>query len=255
MRTVQFGCSPASNTICQELDLDGDGSNDVSLAHAQVSTGGLSGVVYYEVRALRTNVELAGADSATWNGSRNSYALPLALGEDIDTPARAVGRFTSWRQGTATAPAKVTIFFSQSAGPGQPGRVSGYWLDSNALYYAGARIGTAQNGYRYGWMLVRGQAWVESYAMQTVLTGSSQARALALSLYPNPALQEVVLTLPTASSGQATLRDLSGRAISQQELNSRSATHSISLEQLPAGVYLLEVHTPAGSATRRILKK
>ena len=85
--------------------------------------------------------------------------------------------------------------------------------------------------------------------LATALAARS-ASALELSLYPNPAADQLTIALPgtTALGHRAEVRDLLGRTVRTATL---PASGELSLRGLPAGSYLLTVD---GSLTRRITK-
>jgi hypothetical protein len=70
-------------------------------------------------------------------------------------------------------------------------------------------------------------------------TGVAATEALNVSIYPNPAVDEVTVVLPD-NAGRAvfTLYDVQGRALIRKEI-SRQGTASVG--QLPAGLYIIEV--------------
>ncbi|MCC3158888.1 T9SS type A sorting domain-containing protein [Hymenobacter sp. 15J16-1T3B] len=250
---VPFACGPAGQ--CMELDVDGNGSNDLQLRSYSVGTGGASGVTGLELLALRPDLELAGADSATWSlaDGRHSYALPLAAGDSVSSRPLAQGRYVSWQRAQAGTNAKVTLLFSQSAGPGGPARVSGYWRDA-AVRYIGLRVALGTGGYRYGWLQTQGQAAVMSFALQTVATAARSAAVRALPAYPNPVAEQLYLALPAATEARLELLDALGRPVLTRLLAARDASPAIDVSSLRPGVYTLRVHTAAGSSSQRISK-
>ena len=73
---------------------------------------------------------------------------------------------------------------------------------------------------------------------------------LAVSLYPNPARNMVVLDLPEAASGslQLMLSDASGRVVLQRQLPAAAQRHGFDVQALPAGLYLVRVQDAEGRA-------
>jgi PKD repeat protein len=97
----------------------------------------------------------------------------------------------------------------------------------------------------------------EGYTAPTV-SRAGQLRALGLQLFPNPTSGTARLEMELAQSGTVgyTLRDVTGRTVLQH--SSPQAAGAVSLEldltAQPAGVYFLQVTTPQGVETRRLVR-
>ncbi|MCY7409468.1 MAG: T9SS type A sorting domain-containing protein, partial [Chitinophagales bacterium] len=82
--------------------------------------------------------------------------------------------------------------------------------------------------------------------------------ALEMQLFPNPAHEQTIINynLP-ASQNEASiiLYDLQGRILRKEKLN--AARHQINFDLTPfvAGVYLVELKTPIGTITKKLLKQ
>lgn len=77
-----------------------------------------------------------------------------------------------------------------------------------------------------------------------------------MRLYPNPAHDMVTVELTSEQSSatcQVDLLDAAGRSLMRRTVVGN--TCQLSLQSLPAGVYLLRVTTPDGVATRQLLKR
>ena len=70
-------------------------------------------------------------------------------------------------------------------------------------------------------------------------------------LMPNPA-REVVTVLSSYRMGRVAVYDLQGRKVLEQKEDDALAT-TLDISALPAGVYVVAIHTPAGIATKRLL--
>lgn len=71
-----------------------------------------------------------------------------------------------------------------------------------------------------------------------------------LSVYPNPASNEISINLPTGVElVSTTLYNLLGKAV----LTSSTA-ETLSLQELPVGVYMLTINTNQGSITKKVIK-
>jgi hypothetical protein len=74
--------------------------------------------------------------------------------------------------------------------------------------------------------------------------------------YPNPTEQQVTVEwVPQDQPGLLLLRDLQGRVLQQHPLLPQASQHTLSLEHLPPGSYLLEWQQGQQRATARVLKK
>ncbi|WP_171025476.1 T9SS type A sorting domain-containing protein [Hymenobacter jeollabukensis] len=73
-----------------------------------------------------------------------------------------------------------------------------------------------------------------------------------LTLYPNPAQQQVTVQLP-AGAEQLRLLDLQGRLVQQRRLPARQAEANLNLTAVPAGLYLVQVVGAAGLYQQRVV--
>jgi hypothetical protein len=254
---ILFACGPAGQ--CIELDVDGNGSNDVQLKAYNVGTGGSSGVYIVEILGTRPEIELAGTDSATWapTDSRHAYAVPLALGDSVSARPLSSGRYVNWQVATSTAAARVSLLFSQLPSSGGAPYQTGYWR-SAATRYVGLRMAQSTGGYRYGWLQTEMQGStvsVVSYGFQTAITSSRSRRLSAVQLYPNPVERYLQLQLPAATAAHLEILDGLGRKLLTRELPaSLSPIQAIDLSTLEPGVYTVHVRTTAGSVSQRLSK-
>jgi len=74
-----------------------------------------------------------------------------------------------------------------------------------------------------------------------------------LNLYPNPAKENLTLTLNTAESGTAALHNLLGATVQQCKVS--PGNNILPVAALPAGVYFLTVKTAQTVETRKIIKE
>lgn len=88
----------------------------------------------------------------------------------------------------------------------------------------------------------------------TTSTGDVQLPAEAVSIYPNPATTDLVISLDgNLSTADLSLRDIQGRALRQ--VSGLRNNHTLSLAGLPAGTYLLRITTEEGVADRKFVKR
>ena len=75
-----------------------------------------------------------------------------------------------------------------------------------------------------------------------------------LEVSPNPAQDEVVVTIPEGGTGLE-IYDVTGRLVQSQQVTLGSASAVVNLEILQAGVYLVLVKTEKGVKSARVLKQ
>lgn len=87
----------------------------------------------------------------------------------------------------------------------------------------------------------------------TLLPTKAAQRVASFQLYPNPASETAMLTLPFPGRTTAVIRLLDGlgRAVRSQQLAAGQTTTTLTLHGLAAGVYVVEVQT-AGEAPQRL---
>ncbi|UOQ54076.1 T9SS type A sorting domain-containing protein [Hymenobacter cellulosivorans] len=87
-----------------------------------------------------------------------------------------------------------------------------------------------------------------------VLATRPALAARPLEVYPNPAHEAVTVRLPaTLQARPATLLDLQGRLVRTWTIPARQAEMPLSLETLPAGVYLLQVQDAGGLYQQKVV--
>lgn len=87
----------------------------------------------------------------------------------------------------------------------------------------------------------------------SILTAARPAAAApALAVYPNPAGSTATVLIP-AGGGRLALLDALGRPVYRQTL--AAGATPLPLGQLPAGSYLLVLHTPTGRQVQRLVKE
>ncbi len=93
------------------------------------------------------------------------------------------------------------------------------------------------------------------YEVEGVMVGLDEAARLSLRMYPNPAQDGVTLDLGSLS-GPVSARVLSidGRELMRQQ-GSGLQPMTLNLRDLPQGVYLIDVETPQGRATQKLIKR
>jgi hypothetical protein len=82
-------------------------------------------------------------------------------------------------------------------------------------------------------------------------TGSNEFARQQVQLHPNPASEQVTLTVPQGYLGQAAVKDLQGRVVQHVPLTGTTSTFSTT--GLRAGTYLVEVLHEKGTMTIRFV--
>ena len=90
-----------------------------------------------------------------------------------------------------------------------------------------------------------------SEASTTLLTIDQPTADTQVSLYPNPAHNEVTVSAERITSVQ--LINIMGQTICQKLINANSAT--LDLQKLPNGIYLIRVETPNSTVIKKLVKK
>lgn len=88
--------------------------------------------------------------------------------------------------------------------------------------------------------------------IDTTQVGIRNIAQTALTVYPNPATSHVSVNVSEPMS-EAVLTDLKGRRLRSYQLH--EGENSLSVEELPAGVYILTMRTADNSVTTRIVKQ
>ena len=88
----------------------------------------------------------------------------------------------------------------------------------------------------------------------TLLATRGAAATLPLSVYPNPASQRLTVLLPASALPlQATLLDLTGRAVRRWSLPAQQAEARLDLDAIASGVYVLRIPGAAGVYQQKVV--
>ena len=97
---------------------------------------------------------------------------------------------------------------------------------------------------------------VTLYGNPLTTTGLSQELEAQLLVYPNPAHGVVTVKAPAALKIQRIqVLNAIGKTVHSTTAASKNSSTTLDLRHLPAGVYFLQVFTPQGTSTRRIVLK
>ncbi|MBO4307308.1 MAG: T9SS type A sorting domain-containing protein [Bacteroidales bacterium] len=74
-----------------------------------------------------------------------------------------------------------------------------------------------------------------------------------IRLFPNPTMDETMLTVPDGMAAMVELTDVEGRRITSFQM--QETERMLHMEHLPSGVYLLRITTHQGTVVKRIIKR
>jgi hypothetical protein len=135
---------------------------------------------------------------------------------------------------------------------------------SQSYYYSSGWIwtGDGTNGRLYGGFGGAGEAYMQLNRVATVNTSVDQVEQLdanAVSVFPNPVSDQVnvELNLENLSSDvKITLIDMRGSVLQTLSFSDvQNEVYEINTSELPAGSYLLNIHTDEGQSFQKFVKK
>jgi len=77
----------------------------------------------------------------------------------------------------------------------------------------------------------------------------------SLSIFPNPTSSLLYISYPFTPNESLTITDLSGKILQQEKANLCTNYYSLNVENLPAGIYLLNVQTKSNSFSAKFVKE
>ncbi|GAB3824088.1 LamG-like jellyroll fold domain-containing protein [Hymenobacter jeollabukensis] len=184
-----------------------------------------------------TLYQQAGADALSIQGlpdGNQPVDLPLGL------YAPAAGTYTFAARQLVNFPTTAAIYLED--------RLSGTWHDLRQGDYA-AQLAAGASTTRFVLHL---------NAQRVTSTQNAHLAGTELHVFPNPAQgRTVTVSAVGLTGGQAELRLLNslGQLVRRETapLSGRLLEHQLSVEQLPAGVYTVQVRTAAGSLTHKLV--
>lgn len=94
-----------------------------------------------------------------------------------------------------------------------------------------------------------------SICSSTPLATPEPDKAALLTIFPNPAQDLVMVRFPfPAKNFTLKLTDTAGKIVKTTEINNNISETWLNLKNLPAGLYLLEVSTPEGIFTQKLVR-
>lgn len=89
---------------------------------------------------------------------------------------------------------------------------------------------------------------------RTQILNNNEANLNAISIYPNPAGNQINIFTPQASIEEVVFYDIQGRKVIEVQGNSNNQTQ-INIAHLNASVYFVKIKTNIGEVTKRLIKK
>jgi hypothetical protein len=123
---------------------------------------------------------------------------------------------------------------------------------NNTITYTPANNYLGTDSFSYTINNVNGTASAFVFISIFSTTGiEEEALANTFVLYPNPARQILTLDLAENSLGNATIFDMNGKAILSNVVNSNSTSFDVS--KIAKGIYVFQLKTDKGTATKRLV--
>lgn len=246
-----------------EADVDTDGRADLRFQASGTVTLGSYGSHSLSVWARHGDVQLyAATESPT-----GPACVSLASGDTLQAVMHrrtAAGTRGSWSDGslihngsTYYDPFSLSLVASGALGPYS----GGGWLDGQE-HYLGFRLrANAAAPWRYGWLLAQATSTsnpatliVKGYALASQPLSLLPPQAGGWQVYPTQVADQLTIQLPVGMrTGWATVFDLYGRNVVDAEL--LGSQQQLRLSALAAGVYIVQLATPAGRFAQRIIKR
>lgn len=262
LNTQQFTWSSVPGAVLYTLQLSTDPSF-TTIAHS-INAGGTSTIVsnlmgstsyYWRVIANNGGHESPPSNSRSFNSATAATSLifPPDSSSGINTnpifewtPVANASSYTLQVSTSATFTTQ-TMVYNTSGITNTSQQVPG--LNPNALYYWRVRTanGTEQGFYSPKFIFTTGAT--------TGVDESSLPFQLA-QLAPNPMADELLLRLEgnIPNPLMVTITDMKGQALYSQSIHASAHVFYINTQALAAGIYVLELHTPLGNITRKLVK-
>jgi hypothetical protein len=74
-----------------------------------------------------------------------------------------------------------------------------------------------------------------------------------IKIYPNPFLNEVIITFQDSAAAELKVLDINGRLLKNQKLT--AAQNTIDMNDLPSGLYLFQITSDTKTTTQKVIKK
>jgi len=92
-----------------------------------------------------------------------------------------------------------------------------------------------------------------SFAKPSNTQQAQKTTSLAFNVYPNPTASKVFIDLPDEAVYQISLLDISGNVMKQIETNSEEAILEINVEDIPKGMYMIELQNEFSYSIKKLI--
>ncbi|GAB2528727.1 M4 family metallopeptidase [Spirosoma aerophilum] len=148
---------------------------------------------------------------------------------------------------SATCSSNLPVSFAVKSGPAT--------LTGSTLKFIGAGTVTIR-AFQTGNDLFYAATDVERSFNVLTVTGSEPLWSEALVVYPNPVNTTLTLELPgTETLERVLLQTITGSTVIQPAIQARQRTATLEVSHLPKGMYFLQIQTPTGTASRKVVKE
>ncbi|MFN5325555.1 MAG: peptidylprolyl isomerase [Bacteroidota bacterium] len=261
LNTQQFTFSNVPGAVLYTLQLSTD-VNFSTINHS-VNTGGTSAIVsnlmgstnyYWRVIANNGGHESPPSSPRSFTSATAATTLIFpadsALGVSTNpvfqwSPVTNATSYTLQVSTSATFTTQTMVYNTVGISSTSQ-QVTG--LNPNTLYYW--RVRTA-NGTEQGF-------YSPKFVFSTLLTTIDESALpfQLLQLYPNPTHDQLILVVDDIKIDilSAILKDMKGKTVLTQSIDTREKQHQIHLHNIPQGAYLLELKSAGGSINRKVIK-
>jgi len=261
--------------VKESMDLNGDGIADlkIELYVNAIWAQGQSPIAYCEISPLHANVALPISHALVFSSLYFSSALTKrTLNEVIQSELVASGNM---KQGEwVSAPLSINDYgYGLTLAEGYYGYNSpngavhtGFWDDAQDGYLPVRLRASSNTPWQYGWVRLQVpsestpknysniKVIIKDYAISNTVLAVQPAQAAGWQIYPTQVTDQLTLEPPTPTGqSQVMVADLCGRTVAQAVVNGRR--QQLSLAGLAAGVYIVQLDTPAGHFVQRIAKQ
>ena len=193
------------------------------------------------------SVLYTGAKWPVWY-TQATRALPTKLAQTITFDA-IVDRYLNQGDLTLNATCSSNLPVSYEVKSGQA------TLTNSILKFTGTGTVTIR-AFQNGNTQYSSATAVERSFNVLAVTGTEPLWSDAVSIYPNPAHTTLTVELPgTETLERVSIQTLTGATVVQPGIRARQRTATFDVTQLPQGQYILQIQTPTGTASKKVVKE
>ncbi|GAB3689327.1 hypothetical protein GCM10027592_05560 [Spirosoma flavus] len=265
------------------FDYVNDNDNSYYVVATDISTGGLEGVYENNTLGFPSYSRLDNQLVFSTKSSSKENVVSIKLGADKISPSGSIALLyenTKWpvwytqanrviptktaqtitfdaitdryfNQGDlvlkATCSSNLAVGFQVKSGPAT--------LSGSTLKFSGVGAVTIR-AFQAGNDQFAAATDVERTFNVLAVLGTEPAWSDALSVYPNPVSNTLTVELPsTERIEQVSIHGLSGATLLKPTIQPRQHSATLEVGQLPKGQYILQIQTPNGATSRKVVKE